>query len=81
MLEFELPKPQLGQLEKLRSLDPKTFGLPNHQMDKAQATSLLQLPGPMDAEDRLAKLGPILDKMKGDDAFDFIEKERRSRAL
>ena len=51
-------------LEKLRSLDPKTFGLLNNMMDQAQATSLLQLSGPMDAEDRLAKLGPILDKLK-----------------
>ena len=51
-------------LEKLRSLDPKTFGLLNNMMDQAQATSFLQMQDPMDAEDRLAKLGPILDKLK-----------------
>merc|ERR1719262_1842220 len=33
-------------------------------MDQAQATSFLQMNGPTDAEDRLAKLGPILDKLK-----------------
>ena len=53
-------------LEKLRSLDPKTFGLLNNMMDQAQATSFLQMQDPtMDQEDRLAKLGPILDKLKG----------------
>merc|ERR1719299_312024 len=46
-------------LEKLRSLDPKTFGLLNNMMDQAQATSLLQLPGPM-----LEKIAPMLDKLK-----------------
>merc|ERR1719460_2014220 len=51
-------------LEKLRSLDPKTFGLLNNMMDQAQATSFLQTQAPVDAEDRLAKLGPILDKLK-----------------
>merc|ERR1719440_1354187 len=40
-------------LEKLRSLDPKTFGLLNNMMDQAQATSFLQLPGPM-----LEKIAP-----------------------
>ena len=51
-------------LEKLRSLDPKTFGLLNNMMDQAQAQSFLQMQDPMDKEDRLAKLGPILDKLK-----------------
>ena len=51
-------------LEKLRNLDPKTFGLLNNMMDQAQATSLLQVQGRMDPEDRLEKLGPILDKLK-----------------
>ena len=43
-------------LEKLRSLDPKTFGLLNNMMDQAQATSFLQMQDPtMDQEDRLAR--------------------------
>merc|ERR1719395_136268 len=33
-------------------------------MDQAQAQSFLQTQDPIDAEDRLAKLGPILDKLK-----------------
>ena len=69
---YALRKPDMDEqlmklqpvLEKLHSLDPKTFGMLNNMLDQAQATSLLQLPGPMDAEDRLAKLGPILDKLK-----------------
>ena len=51
-------------LEKLRNLDPKTFGMLNNMMDQAQAQSFLQTQGPIDEEDRLAKLGPILDKLK-----------------
>ena len=51
-------------LEKLRNLDPKTFGMLNNMMDQAQAQSFLQTQDPIDQEDRLAKLGPILDKLK-----------------
>merc|ERR1719399_2763246 len=53
-------------LEKLRSLDPKTFGLLNNMMDQAQATSLLQLPGPM-----LEKIAPMLEKLKALDPKTF----------
>merc|ERR1719231_1068445 len=50
-------------LQKLKSLDPKTFGLLNGMVDKAQAESFLQTPT-MDEQDKLARLGPILDKLK-----------------
>ena len=52
-------------LEKLKTLDPKTFGMLNQMLDQAQVMSLLQeKTEPMDMQDRLAKLGPILDKLK-----------------
>ncbi len=48
-------------LEKLHGLDPKTFGMLNQMLDQAQVVSLLQeKTEPMDMQDRLAKLGPIL---------------------
>merc|ERR1719473_1937484 len=50
-------------LQKLKSLDPKTFGLLNGMVDKAQAESFLQTPT-LDEQDKLARLGPILDKLK-----------------
>merc|ERR1719271_1305319 len=48
-------------LEKLRNLDPKTFGMLNNMMDQAQAQSFLQTQDP--------KTAAMLSKMVGGASF------------
>jgi hypothetical protein len=62
-------------LEKLKGLDPKAFGALNNMMDKAETTSgksadsysFMQYvkEDPEDVEEKMEKLGPILEKLKG----------------
>merc|ERR1719460_2652040 len=54
---LQLPGPMLEKITPM-------LGMLNNMMDQAQAQSFLQTQGPIDEEDRLAKLGPILDKLK-----------------
>merc|ERR1719217_1418724 len=64
-------------LEKLKGLDPKTFGVLNGMMQQAKAnnkgTSFLQYlkDDPVEVQSKLEALGPILDKLKGLDPKSF----------
>merc|ERR1719291_1330965 len=55
-------------LEKLRGLDPKTFGMLSSMLGKAGASgaALLQEPAnAASAQDRLEALQPVLEKLRG----------------
>lgn len=66
-------------LEKLRGLDPKSFGalsnlVGNVQPGAAKGPALLQMkndPSPEEVSEKLQALGPILDKLKGLDPKAF----------
>merc|ERR1719252_283251 len=52
-------------MEKLKGLDPKTFGMLNGMLEQAQTgQSFMQVKKP-DMEDRLMKLQPVLEKLHG----------------
>merc|ERR550537_843171 len=58
-------------MEKLKNIDPKTFGMLNGMLEKAQAgESFMQVAKP-DMEDRLMKLQPVLEKLHGLDPKTF----------
>merc|ERR1719473_290774 len=60
-----------GVMEKLKGLDPKTFGMLNGMLEKAQSGhSFIQVENP-DMEDRLMKLQPVLEKLHGLDPKTF----------
>merc|ERR1719353_851877 len=60
-----------GVMEKLKGLDPKTFGMLNGMLEKAQiGQSFMQVVKP-DMEDRLMKLQPVLEKLHGLDPKTF----------
>merc|ERR1719316_2026061 len=60
-----------GVMEKLKGLDPKTFGMLNGMLEQAQAgQSFMQVKKP-DMEDRLMKLQPVLEKLHGLDPKTF----------
>jgi len=64
-------------LEKLKGLDPKTFGVLNGMMQQAKGNnkgmSFLQYlkDDPVEVQQKLEALGPILDKLKGLDPKSF----------
>merc|ERR1719217_704135 len=64
-------------LEKLKGLDPKTFGVLNGMMQQAKGTnkgmSFLQYlkDDPVEVQQKMEALGPILDKLKGLDPKSF----------
>merc|ERR1719473_2017970 len=69
-------------LDKLRNLDPKAFGAVSNMMDQAQTqvagapvkgASFLQYvkEAPEDVQEKLAQLGPILDKLSHLDGKTF----------
>jgi len=66
-------------LEKLRGLDPKTFGMLSGVLSQAgtgdvskRSDSFLQIVDPnVDAQDKLEKLGPVLEKLRGLDSKTF----------
>merc|ERR1719473_1145850 len=58
-------------MEKLKGLDPKTFGMLNGMLEQAQTgQSFMQVKKP-DMEDRLMKLQPVLEKLHGLDPKTF----------
>ena len=65
-------------LEKLRGLDPKTFGALSGMLSQAEAgrprgSSFLEYlrDSPSDVQDKLEKLGPVLEKLQGLDPKAF----------
>merc|ERR1719408_650500 len=58
-------------MEKLKGIDPKTFGMLNGMLEQAQTgQSFMQVKKP-DMEDRLMKLQPVLEKLHGLDPKTF----------
>lgn len=60
-------------LDKLRNLDPKSFGALSGMMNQVKPSSFIQFvkDDPQAVDDKLAALGPVLDKLKNLDPKAF----------
>merc|ERR1740138_250153 len=67
-------------MEKLKSLDPKTFGMLNGMLDQAQAQgeAFIQVKKP-DMEEQLMKLQPVLEKLHQLDPKSFGMQDRLAK--